>query len=228
MEDAGAWVPVTAPDGGKFEAYVSGTRGPTILVLQEIFGINAHIRSVVDRLAAEGYRVVAPDLFWRMQPHVELGFDQEQMQQAFGFMSRFDAEQGIADAAAALRQIGDGGKTGVVGFCLGGMLTYLFTIYQHPTCGVAYYPVGMANLLDHAPKLDRPLMIHFGETDDYADAGVRESVQSACGAKPGVEIHLYEGAGHAFNNDTRTFGYDPEAAKLAWDRTLAFFAKHLK
>ena len=228
MADQGTWIPVTAKDGGKFEAYLTGNSGPSIVLLQEIFGINPHIRSVADLIAAEGYRVIAPDLFWRMEPRVELGFDQEDMQKAFGFFGRFDAQQGIADAGAALDQVRGNEKTGAIGFCLGGMLAYLFALHQKPTCSVAYYPVGMANLLDQAPNLSVPLLIHFGETDEYADAGVRDNVANALTNKSGVEIHVYEGAGHAFNNEARASGYVPEAASLAWQRTTAFFAKHLK
>lgn len=227
-------IKVTAADGGLFDAYLSvpySGRGPGIILLQEIFGVNSHIRDVADRLADQGYTVLAPDLFWRIQPGIELGYDQADFAMGLSYARRFDLDQGIRDAGTALKHLRSlpeaAAKTAGLGFCLGGKLAYLFATRQHPDCAVAYYPVGLEQNLDEAANLDCPLLIHFAAEDQFVPPAARETVERALKGKKDTEIYTYEGVDHAFNNDARRESYNDQAATLAWQRTLAFLDKHL-
>ncbi len=147
---AGQWIDIAAADGGSFKGYLtvpaSGS-GPGILLLQEIFGVNSSMREVADYYAEEGYVVLAPDLFWRMEPGIELGYSEADFNKAFGYYQRFDANQSIKDAADALKVLRARkecvGKVGALGFCLGGKLAYLTAARTDVDCAVSYYGVGI-------------------------------------------------------------------------------------
>ncbi len=152
---AGQYLSVTAADGGKFQAYVAKPAqgsGPGLLVIQEIFGVNQHIRDVCDRYAEEGYVAMAPDIFWRMEPGVELGQTDQDMAKAFDFYGRFDVEKGISDIAQTIKVLRGlpecKGKVGCVGYCLGGFLSYLTACRTDVDVAVCYYGVGIEKALD--------------------------------------------------------------------------------
>ena len=170
----GRTIGLTAGDGGAFSGYLavpgSGS-GPGIVLLQEIFGVNANIRAVADAYAEEGYVVLAPDLFWRLEPGVALGFGEADMQKAFALYGRFDVDQGVRDIAAsvaALRGMAAcTGQVGAIGFCLGGLLAVLAAARAGVDCAVGYYGVGIEGVLDEAAGISVPLLLHFGATDAH-------------------------------------------------------------
>src|SRR5271167_2943941 len=170
-------VSVTAADGGVFKAYLAlpeGGRGPGLVLLQEIFGVNRHLREVADRYAEEGYVTVVPDLFWRIQPGVELGYSEDDIKAAFDFYGHFDPDQAIkdvADTVRALRAMAEcNGKVGAVGFCLGGMLAYLTAARCIIEAAVSYYSVGIEKRLNEAGAVRCPMVLHFGELDQFVPA----------------------------------------------------------
>ena len=228
----GRFVELTAVDGAKIPAYVAKPEGPprgAIVVLQEIFGVNAHIRSVADRYAAQGYVVVAPAMFQRAQPDVELGYTEDDMKQGFALKTAVEAlpapgvlrdvEAAVAHAAALV----PGGKIGVVGFCWGGLMTWRSACnLASISAAVCYYGGGMTGEQEASRQALVPVLAHFGSKDHYISL---ESVDAFKKAQPKVEVHIYE-ADHGFNCDMRG-SYTEAAAKLANERTLAFFQQHL-
>ena len=172
---AGKWIDISAADGGKFRGYLTvpaGGKGPGIVLCQEIFGINAYVREVADYYAEEGYVVLAPDLFWRMEPGVDLGYSEADMQKAFGFFQKFDVEKGIRDITASVQALRArpevAGKIGALGFCLGGKLAYLAAARSGVDVAVSYYGVGIEASLNEPPKC--PTVLHFAEKDKYVPA----------------------------------------------------------
>lgn len=224
-------VTVTAADGGKFAAYAaipeSGS-GPGLVLLQEILGVNRHIRDLAALYAEEGYVTVAPDLFWRMQPGVDLGYSDEDFKRAFELYARFDVDQAVKDVAdtlAALRAMPQcEGKAGALGFCLGGMLAYLTAARCNVEAAVSYYGVGIEKRLEEARAVRCPMVMHFGEADEFVPAAAREAVAAAFAGRDDVEIHAYAGAGHGFNNSVRP-NYDRFAASLAHSRTIGILRR---
>lgn len=215
---------IAADGGASFGAYVSKPERPNghaIIVLQEIFGVTKAIRAVADRFAAEGYLAVAPDLFWRLEPGVELSHSKEDIGRAFGFLKRFSEDQGVEDigkAAAHVRALpGFKGRVFVAGLCLGGKLAYLAAARLDIDAAVSFYGVGIEKNLSEAGRLRCPLLMHFGEIDQYAPAAAVAQIAAAMQADPRVAIHSYAGADHGFY----TRG---EAATIqsAHQRTLAF------
>ena len=209
----------------------SGT-GPGILLLQEIFGVSAYIRRRGAALAQAGYVVLAPELYWRLDPSLD-PLDEsapDVVEQAMGRATSLSWEQTVADAVRALevlRERDDVGKVGVLGFCFGGGLAFNVAAVSAPDCLVSYYGSGLPGLLDLAPMVTAPSLHHFGLADDYLPADVVEQIRSAVTAGDGeVVLETYEGANHAFDNDD-FFLHDPEASRLAWDRTLAFLGERL-
>ena len=230
---AGKHISLTAKDGGTFRGYLAtpaSGKGPGIVLCQEIFGINAYIREVADQYAAEGYTVLAPDLFWRMQPDVELGYSQAEWERAFDFMKRFDVDKGIEDisvAASALRTRPEStGKVGALGFCLGGKLAYLTAARVNVDASVCYYGVGLEQLLGEAKNIKCPMVMHFAEKDRFSSMDAYNKVKDHFKSRPEIEIYLYHGVDHAF---ARTGGehYDKASAMTAHARSMALFKKAL-
>ena len=228
------WINIEASDGsGSFRGYLatpeSGS-GPGILLLQEIFGINWHIRDVADYYAEEGYVVLAPDLFWRMEPEVELGYSEEEFQKAFGFYQKFDVSKSIEDMQAAtnaLRQVDScKGKVGSIGFCLGGKLSYLTAAHCEIDVAVCYYGVGIEEDLELRERITCPLVMHFAELDQFVPEEARQKVSKAFEQRPDVEIYTYPGTDHAFNTPGRD-SYDKPAAQMAHSRSIAAFRRAL-
>jgi carboxymethylenebutenolidase len=224
-------VTVTAADGGVFNAYLTlpeGGRGPGLVLLQEIFGVNRYLREVADRYAEEGYVTIAPDLFWRVQPGVELGYSEADVKAAFDFFGRFDPDQAIKDVADTIRRLRAmpecDGKIGALGFCLGGMLAYLTAARCNIDVAVSYYGVGIEKRLNETGAVRCPLALHFGEADERVPAAARDAVIAALKERDEVEIYLYAGAGHGFNNPARP-SHDRFASSLAHSRTIGILRR---
>ena len=227
----GQFVDLTSADGFVLPAWVARPEGAprgAVVVLQEIFGVNSHIRAVTDRLAASGYLAVAPATFARVRAGVELGYEAQDMQDGMALKAAVEALpapgvmpdiQAAIDYAAAQ----SGCKVGVVGFCWGGLLTWRAACTLGGlAAAVPYYGGGMTSPAETARQPQVPVLAHFGERDHWIPV---DSVQAFARAHPDVQVHLYE-ADHGFHCDQRG-SYDEAAALTAWDRTLAFFGLHL-
>ena len=224
---------ITTPDGS-FSAYVarpSKAKAPAVVVIQEIFGVNAVMREITDGLAAQGYLAICPDLFWRIEPGVDITDKSEaEWKKAFELFNAFDADKGVEDIAATIDAIradpGCTGKVGCVGFCLGGKMAFLTAARTDCDASVSYYGVGIESLTGEAEKLQRPLMLHIAEEDQFVPKPAQEIILQNLKNHPQVTIHTYAGRDHAF---ARPGGehYDEADAKLAGGRTLAFFAANL-
>jgi carboxymethylenebutenolidase len=220
-------------DGQTMPAYRADPAGvPTaaIVVIQEIFGVNAGIVSKCDTLAAAGYLAVAPDLFWRIRPGIELDPDTPaQMQEALSLMGQFDQDRGVADIEAAIRFARDaagGRKVGAVGYCLGGRLAYMTAARTDVDASVGYYAVGIDGLLGEKHAIAHPLMLHIAGDDGFVDAATQAAMHDGLDDHPKVTLHDYPGEGHGFATEFGARRSDA-AARLADERTAAFFAQHL-
>jgi carboxymethylenebutenolidase len=193
-----------------------------LVVVQEIFGVNQHIRSVADRFAQEGFYAVAPALFDRVQRNLELTDAGEDMQKGMAAAQKINIDDAVKDVDAALQYAAKetGKPAGVVGYCYGGTLAWLSATRLAPAAAVGYYGGHIARFAGEKPRV--PVMLHFGKHDNHIPQADVEKVQAA---HPEVEIYWYD-AGHAFNNDTRA-SYNEAAATEAMARTLAFFNRHL-
>ncbi|WP_300650426.1 dienelactone hydrolase family protein [Hydrogenophaga sp.] len=225
----GHMIDLKAADGTTFPAYVAEPSGKPkggVVVLQEIFGVNSHIRSVADGYAADGYFVVAPATFHRVQPGVELGYTEADMGTGFGFKTAVDGlpEPGVmADIQAAIDHAAQAGQVGIVGYCWGGLLTWRAACtLQGLSAAVPYYGGGMTAAAEAARTPKVPVMAHFGDQDHWIPLDTVEVFKKV---QPGVSVHVYA-ANHGFNCDQRG-SYNEAAAKLARERTLAFFSQHL-
>jgi len=221
---------LTADDGFVFPAYVARPAGAArgaVVVVQEIFGVNAHIRAVADGLAADGYLAVAPEAFHRIQPGVQLGYTPEDIQAGVALKARVEALAApgvLADLQAAIDYAGRaGGKVAMVGYCWGGLLTWRSAcLLRGLAAAVPYYGGGMTAGVEPSRKPLCPVLCHFGAQDHAISM---ESVQAFKQAQPAVDVQVYD-AQHGFNCDHRA-AFDATAAASARQRTLAFFARHL-
>ena len=225
----GHMIDLKAADGTTFPAYVAEPSGKPkggVVVLQEIFGVNSHIRSVADGYAADGYFVVAPATFHRVQPGVELGYTEADMGTGFGFKTAVDGlpDPGVmADIQAAIDHAAQAGQVGIVGYCWGGLLTWRAACtLQGLSAAVPYYGGGMTAAAEAARTPKVPVMAHFGDQDHWIPLDTVEVFKKV---QPGVSVHVYA-ANHGFNCDQRG-SYNEASAKLARERTLAFFSQHL-
>lgn len=225
---------IPSKDGQSFSAYVAMPAklpAPTIIVIQEIFGVNAEIRKKCDDLAAQGFIGVAPDLFWRLEPNVQLTDKSEaEWAKAFDLFNRFDVDLGVEDLRATHHVFrGHAHSTGVVGcigYCLGGKLAYLMAARSKVDASVSYYGVGLDALLDEAANIKKPLLMHIAEEDKFVPKDAQAKIKEALKNKAAVTIHSYPGVNHAF---ARTGGehFDQEAADAANARTMAFLRSAL-
>ncbi|SPE30694.1 Dienelactone hydrolase family protein [Candidatus Sulfotelmatomonas gaucii] len=214
-----------ASDGHSLSAYVARPASQPIaglVIIQEIFGVNAHIRSVADGFANDGFLGVAPALFDRIKPGIELGYEGADVQTAMSLIPKIDVEKAVIDVAAAIDYAAKatGKKVGVVGYCFGGSVAWLAATRLHPAAAVGYYGGQIGKYAAETPNC--PVMLHFGRQDAHIPPTVAEAVHAA---HPDVEIHWFD-AGHAFNCDARA-SYNAAAAHLARERTVAFFKKQL-
>ena len=220
-------IELVAADGHRLGAYVAAPQGAArgaVVVIQEIFGVNSHIRSVADGYAAEGYLAVAPALFDRLERGIEIGYGDADIQRGIALKGKSPNDKALLDIAAAIAhaQQAGGGKVGSVGYCWGGLLSWLSACsLDGLAAAVCYYGGGMPDQKQLQPRC--PVLAHFGRQDHAIPLAGVEAFRAA---QPGVELHLYD-AGHGFNCDQRG-SYDAASAKLARERSLAFFAAHLR
>jgi carboxymethylenebutenolidase len=231
---SGMEITINGPDG-PFMAYCARpaqTPAPAVVVLQEIFGINRNIRGICDDLAAKGFLAVAPDLFWRIEPGIQLNPSVEpELQRAFDLYGKFDVETGMADIAAtvaAARTLdGATGKVGAIGYCLGGLLAYLTATRTDAEASVGYYGVGIETVLGEASSISGSLLLHIAEADEFVPGDAQTAVKSGLSGNSSVTVHSYPGMAHAF---ARKGGdhYDEASATLADGRTAEFLQSHLR
>jgi carboxymethylenebutenolidase len=220
---------------GDFQAYVAkpaAERAPAIVVLQEIFGVNAVMRAVCDNLAAHGYLAVCPDLFWRIEPGIDITDQSEaDWKRAFELFGAFDVEAGMSDIAATIATVRADprctGKVGAIGFCLGGLLAFLTATRTDSDATVGYYGVNIDKYLPEADKLVNPLLLHVAEEDEFVPKPAQELILAVLQNHPKVEIHTYPGRDHAFARKGGAHFHAADAA-LAEGRTLALFNRALR
>jgi carboxymethylenebutenolidase len=221
----GEMIRLIASDGfelGAYRADPAGTPRGAVVVLQEIFGVNGHIQRVTDRYAAAGYVAIAPKLFDRISPDIELGYQPDDMQKGIALKAQSQTDAALLDIEAACKAVASIGKVGVVGFCWGGYLSWLSaTRLPGFAAAVVYYGGGIGSVATETPHC--PVLLHFGERDKHI---LPEHYQAVSAANPDTtEVHVYP-ADHGFNCDERG-AYDADSARLAGERTLAFFQAHL-
>jgi len=229
----GTDVTITGPDG-KFSGYLAqpaSNRGPGIVVIQEIFGVNEVIRGIANALADQGCFALAPDLFWRIEPNIQITDKTDaEWKRAFDLYQKFNVDAGIKDIQAAMTHLrgvpGAGPKIGAVGYCLGGLLAYLTATRTNVDAAVGYYGVGIERLLTEKDRIKKPLLLHIAEKDQFVPPAAQAQIIDAVRGHPLVTIHTYPGVDHAF---ARIGGqhYNKKAADLANKRTQEFFQKHL-
>ena len=227
-------ISIDAIDGsGSFDAYLAepaGSPHAAIIVIQEIFGVNVGIRQKCDDWAAKGYLAIAPDLFWRLEPGIELDSDvPEQFQQALAWMGKFNQDAGIRDIEATIRFArgrAGGGKVGVVGFCLGGRLAFMTATRTDSDASVCYYGVGIDNLLGEKHAIARPVLLHVPQADHFVGPEAQAKMHEGLDDHPQVTIFDYPGEDHGFAAETGKRRSE-EAARLADARTAEFFEKNL-
>ncbi|MDQ0015390.1 carboxymethylenebutenolidase [Variovorax boronicumulans] len=226
---AAQYIDMKAADGsGRFRGYLALPRsgsGPGLVLAQEIFGVNSTMREVADYYAEEGYVVLAPDLFWRQEPNVELGYSEADWQRAFSFFQGFDEAKGMQDiqtAIATLRGRAEvtGGKVGVLGFCLGGKLAYLAACRTDADVCVGYYGVGIDAALGEAHNIRNPLLLHIAQLDKFCAPEARTKIMQTLQGRPHVSLHVYQGMDHAFARLGGEHFHKPSAL-LAHERTIA-------
>ncbi len=218
-------VKLTAADGHELDAYIAKPAGKPIaalIVIQEIFGVNGHIRDVADGYAKDGFLAIAPALFDRYERGVDLSYEGEDMKKAMTFVPQLNIEWAVTDTAAAIEyaRIRTGLKVGVIGYCLGGTIAWLASTRLKVDAAVGYYGGHIVNFVVEEPK--SPTMLHFGSKDTHIP---REVVDKVATAHPEVEIYWYD-AGHGFNCDRRA-SFDAPSSKLARERSLDFLKKNL-
>jgi carboxymethylenebutenolidase len=225
---------IKTPDGD-FNAYVAVPEGPgpwpAVVVIQEIFGVNEVVRDNADKLSKNGFLAVAPDLFWRQEPGVDITDKTEaEWQRGFKLMQGFDFDEGVADIQATITQVrGDGrctGKVGVVGHCLGGQLAYLAATRTDSDASVGYYGVNLDQRLDEADNIKRPLLLHIALEDEYSTPERTQTVVDALKGRPGVEVETYIECNHAFARPGGAH-YNRFFAMLADARTAIFLTREL-
>jgi carboxymethylenebutenolidase len=224
---------ITTPDGA-FSAYVarpSASPAPAVVVIQEIFGVNKVMRDVCDALAAQGFLAVCPDLFWRIEPGIDITDQSDaEWKRAFELYNAFDVDAGVSDIAATIAVVRVlpevNGKVGAVGYCLGGLLAFLTATRTDADASISYYGVGAEKHVAEVEKLARPLLIHIAEEDQFVPKEAQKVILDALKDHPQIEIHTYPGRDHAF---ARVGGahYDAADAGTANARSLAFFKSNL-
>ena len=224
----------SSPDG-EFGAYLASPasgRGPGLVVIQEIFGVNSVMRKIADEFAARGYFALAPDLFWRLEPGVQLSDQSDaEWKRAFDLMGRFDQDAGVKDIQTSITYLrhsvaGCTGKVGAVGYCLGGLLAFLTATRTDCDAAVGYYGVNIQEKLSEAAKIRKPVMLHIAGKDEYVPPEAQKKIVEGLKNNPFVTIHSYAEMNHAF---ARAGGahYDKACADLANGRTSTFLRQHL-
>lgn len=228
------WISIPTADGGEYTGYLSlppTGSGPGIVLIQEIWGVNQHIRTVADQYALSGYVVLAPDVFWRIAPRIDLAYDEAGNAKAFEYYAKVDkarAGRDLADAAGTLRKhAAVTGKVAALGYCLGGQLAYRVGSLGAVDAVVSFYGGGTDELLGDAGKLTQPILFHHGNDDSHITPDKVGAIKSAFASRSNATFFDYENAGHAFNSWGRPALYRQRAAALAHGRSLIFLAEHL-
>lgn len=230
-------VTIPSHDGGQFKAYVSTPNtdlpAPAVVVIQEIFGVNASMRRICDNLAQAGYMAICPDLFWRQKPGVELddcAEKEEDWREAMALFQNFDVNLGVADLKSTLAFIRKDarctGAVGTVGYCLGGKLAFLMATRSDADCNVSYYGVDIENHLEEITSIKTPLLMHMAEKDRFVSPSAQEKIRAAVDRMPQIELHTYLGVDHAFARVGLPL-YNEEAAHRADRRTANFLTSCL-
>jgi carboxymethylenebutenolidase len=219
----GEFTTLMARDGHEFGAYLAkpdGAAKGALIVVQEIFGVNSHIRAVADTYAKAGYLTIAPCLFDRIRRGIELGYSAAEIQEGVGYMLQVKPAQFLADLAASLNVVKHAGRVGIVGYCWGGTLAYVAACELPVAGAISYYGGSIGQYLDKKPKV--PVIYHFGELDSHIPMDAIDKIKAV---HPEGVYHLYP-AGHGFNCTERA-DFHPASAKLALDRSLAFLAERV-
>ena len=218
------WQPIEPGNGDGFDAYVARDANPNghaIVLLQEIFGVNDWLRETAIWAASQGYHVAAPDLFWRMQPHIDLGHDKDSVKAAFAYREQFDEGAAVDDIAATVRHIQSTAPEikfiHLLGFCLGGKLAVLGARDGHVASAISLYGVGIEKDLGALNQAQCHLQLHYGGKDRFIPASAVGAVKQASVGRD-IEIFVYAEANHGFFSNARP-SYDPAAAELAWSRS---------
>jgi carboxymethylenebutenolidase len=219
---------------GDFSGYLASPgsgRGPGLVVIQEIFGVNDVMREIADDMASRGYFALVPDLFWRLEPNIQLTDKTDaEWKRAFDLMGRFNADSGVKDIQATITHLrhlsGVSGKVGAVGYCLGGLLAYLTATRTDSDASVSYYGVNLDKMIGEAKTIRHPLLLHIAEADEYVPPDAQKAILAGIAGNPLITAHVYPKMNHAF---ARMGGahYDQANAELANGRTLTFFRQHL-
>ncbi len=224
---AGRMIEITARDGRTFRGYLAvpeSGAGPGLIVGQEIFGVNPTMRAVADHFAEEGYAVLVPDMFWRLEPGVELGYSEDEFAKAFGYLERFDIDLAVEDIGAAMETLVGldecRGGVGYMGFCLGGKLAFLTAARLDPAVAVSFYGVGLPDLLGEAGSISCPMIFHCPELDRWLPPDGVAALRDAFGDRSDVAVYTYPGADHGFYNRDRVV-FDKPSASMAHSRTIA-------
>ena len=221
---------IPTQDGPSFPGYLSlpptGT-GPGIVLIQEIFGVNSHIRAVADQYALDGYVVLAPDLFWRQKPGVQLGYDEADFSTAMGMMQKLDFSLALSDLKSTVQALRTrpecSGGVASLGYCMGGLLSYLSAVSAGVDAAICYYPGSIEKHLDKASQVTCPLLIHFAQQDHYISAAAVSAVQQTFADVAHATINVYPGVDHGFNCWERP-AYDQKTSAKAHGASLAFLA----
>lgn len=227
------WIDIATARGERFSGYLSlppTGRGPGIVLIQEIWGVNEHIRALADQYALDGYVVLAPDLFWRLERRVDLAYDETGSARARQLLQTVDGAQAAADVAAAV----DGlrgrpevtGRVATLGYCFGGQMAFRAAALAQADAAVCYYGGGIANHLDLAPRVTMPILFHHAGQDALIPPDIVAAITAAFAGRSNAVFADYPGVGHGFNCWGRP-NYDQQAAALAHGRTLEFLARHL-
>lgn len=225
---------IRTADGGSFNAYVAlprGGTGPGLVVIQEIFGVNRWLRGVADAAAAQGYVAMAPDLFWRLKPGIELDSDKEdEFKKGVGYLQRFDEALAVADlgatVAALRRHPACTGKVGSLGYCIGGRLAFLLACRSDSDANASYYGVNIEAALDEAAKITKPLLLHIAGNDQFVPHAAQRRIKQSLEGNASVTIYSYPGADHGFAR-FGSHAFQKSAAELANSRTAAFLRRAL-
>ncbi|WP_028534421.1 dienelactone hydrolase family protein [Paludibacterium yongneupense] len=228
-----SWIDVRTLEGETFSAYLTlppTGSGPGIVLVQEIWGVNEHIRAVAEQYALSGYVVLAPDVFWRQQPRVELEYDTEGSARAFELMQQVDTARAAADVASAIATLRGlphvGEKVATLGFCLGGQLAFRAGAIGQADAIVSYYGGGIAGHLDLAARITQPVLFHHAMDDSHISRQAVHEIEAAFAGRSNAIFHDYADTGHGFNCWGRPM-YKQSAAALAQGRTLEFLSRHL-
>ena len=227
-------ITITGPDGdfGAYLAMPASTPSAGILVIQEIFGVNKVMRDICDGLAAQGYLACCPDLFWRIEPGIQITDQSEaEWQRAFELFNAFDVDAGVEDLKASLAQLRGHeactGKVASMGYCLGGKLAFLMATRSDADCNISYYGVGLDDLLEDAGQITRPVLLHVAAKDQFVPPEAQTKIKDGLAGHPQVTLHVYEEQDHAFAREGGQH-YDRGAAELANGRSAAFLEENLK